>query len=130
MSSLQKLDDWGFPYLVIPHGNTWGFYTPPRSSWDKQLAEHEDPDRDEFLVEVFSGHGNCEEYRDWRAVELDENGKADLSGACRRTTCRAAGVRARSFESVAPLPVKVPRSVTDARGRRVRTTSRPGPRGT
>jgi len=71
----QKLDDWGFPYLVIPHGNTWGFYTPPRSSWDKQLAQHEDPDRDEFLVEVFSGHGNCEEYRDWRAVELDEDGK-------------------------------------------------------
>ena len=25
--------------------------------------------------QVFSGHGNCEEYRDWRAVELDENGK-------------------------------------------------------
>ena len=71
----EKLDDWGFPYLVIPHGNTWGFYTPPGSSWDKQLAQHEDPDRDEFLVEVFSGHGNCEEYRDWRAVELDENGK-------------------------------------------------------
>jgi len=71
----EKLDDWGFPYLVIPHGNTWGFYTPPGSSWDKQLAQHEDPDRDEFLVEVFSGHGSCEEYRDWRAVELDENGK-------------------------------------------------------
>ena len=71
----EKLDDWGFPYLVIPHGNTWGFYTPPGSSWDKQLAQHEDPDRDEFLVEVFSGHGNCEEYRDWRAVELDEKGK-------------------------------------------------------
>jgi hypothetical protein len=70
-----KLDDWGFPYLVIPHGNTWGFYTPPLSSWDRQLADHEDPERDEFLVEVFSGHGNCEEYRDWRAVEVDEDGR-------------------------------------------------------
>ena len=71
----EKLDDWGFPYLVIPHGNAWGFYTPPGSSWDKQLADHENPDRDEFLVEVFSGHGNSEEYRDWRAVVIDEEGR-------------------------------------------------------
>jgi hypothetical protein len=71
-----KLDDWGFPYLVIPHGNTWGIYTPPATSWDKQLAAHDDPDRKEFLFEVFSGHGNSEEYRDWRAVELGDDGVA------------------------------------------------------
>jgi len=69
-----KLDDWGFPYLVIPHGNTWGIYTPPGTSWDKQLAAHDDPDAKEFLFEVFSGHGNSEEYRDWRAVEFDADG--------------------------------------------------------
>ncbi len=70
-----KLDDWGHPYLVIPHGNTWGFYTPPLSSWDKQLAAHSDPERYEPLIEVFSGHGNIESYRDWRAVRLDERGE-------------------------------------------------------
>ena len=69
-----RLDAWGFPYLVIPHGNTWGFYTPPRSSWDAQLAAHRDPERHEPLIEVFSGHGNIEQYRDWSALEVDDAG--------------------------------------------------------
>jgi len=72
----NKLDDWGFPYLVIPHGNTWGFYTPPGASWDKQLAAHDDPARREPLFEIFSGHGNSEEYRDFRAVQFDSEGNA------------------------------------------------------
>ena len=71
-----KMDDWGFPYLAIPHGNTWGFYTPPGSSWDKQLAAHSSPDKHEPLIEVFSGHGNIEEYRPWRAVLQDNQGDA------------------------------------------------------
>jgi Protein of unknown function (DUF3604) len=70
-----KLDDWNFPYLVIPHGNSWGFYTPPLTSWDKQLAAHVDPDRHEPLIEVFSGHGNIEQYRSWRAVGIDDEGQ-------------------------------------------------------
>ena len=32
-----KLRDLNYPAIVIPHGNTWGFYTPPASSLDKQL---------------------------------------------------------------------------------------------
>jgi hypothetical protein len=70
----EKLDDWDYPYMVIPHGNTWGFYTPPLTSWDKQLAAHDDPDAREPLIEVFSGHGNTEEYRSWRALESDGSG--------------------------------------------------------
>jgi hypothetical protein len=71
----ERLDQWGFPRLVIPHGNTWGVYTPARSTWDKQLRAHEDPDRDEFLVEVFSGHGSIESYRSWRAIDEDAEGR-------------------------------------------------------
>jgi hypothetical protein len=70
----ERLDEWSFPYLVIPHGNTWGFYTPPLTSWDKQLRAHSDPENDEFLIEVFSGHGNTEQYKSWRALERDESG--------------------------------------------------------
>jgi Protein of unknown function (DUF3604) len=69
-----KLDDWGYPHLTIPHGNTWGIYTPPLSTWDKQLAAETDPERQETLIEVFSGHGNGEQYRSWRALGVDANG--------------------------------------------------------
>ncbi len=71
----DKLAQWGFDSLVIPHGNTWGFYTPPGSSWDKQLVgPMHDPER-QTLIEVYSGHGNSEEYRDFRVVDRDAQGE-------------------------------------------------------
>lgn len=70
----RKLDEWGLDAMVIPHGTTWGFYTPQGYTYDKQLqAKHDNP-RWQQLIEVFSGHGNSEEYRDYRAVELSDDG--------------------------------------------------------
>jgi hypothetical protein len=70
----EKLAQWGHESIVIPHGTTWGLYSPPGSSWDKQLsgAMH-DADR-QTLIEVFSGHGNSEEYRSWRASDIEQEG--------------------------------------------------------
>ena len=70
----RKLDESGKDAIVIPHGTTWGLYSPPGASWDKQLvgAMH-DPDR-QVLIEVYSGHGETEVHRDWRAVEIAEDG--------------------------------------------------------
>jgi uncharacterized protein DUF3604 len=70
----EKLAQWNVDTIVIPHGNTWGFYTPPGSSWDKQLTvAQDDPDR-QTLIEVFSGHGNSEEYRSFEDVAYDAQG--------------------------------------------------------
>jgi len=107
----RKLDQWGFPSLVIPHGTTWGFYTPPGSSWAKQLrgAMH-DPER-QTLVEVYSGHGDSEPYRSWRGVEYDAEGGAVCpeptpgylpacwrAGEIIRERCLAAGEEAQECE--------------------------------
>jgi hypothetical protein len=64
---VRRLDEQGLAPLVIPHGSTWGFYTPPGTTWDKALNASERPDRSR-LVEIYSGHGNSEEYRAWREV--------------------------------------------------------------
>ena len=100
-----KLDDWGFDSLVIPHGTTWGFYTPGGSSWDKQLrGPLHDPQR-QTLIEVFSGHGNSEEFRTFANVELLPDGtrrcpeevRSDFLPGCQRAgrivreRCLAAG---------------------------------------
>jgi len=72
----RKLDEWGHDAIVVPHGTTWGMYTPPGSSLKKQLTrEQNDPDR-QTLFEIYSGHGNSEEYRDWRGVRFDGDGNA------------------------------------------------------
>jgi hypothetical protein len=71
----EKLSQWGFDVLVIPHGTTWGFYTPAGASFDKQLTSAQHDPNKQSLFEVYSGHGNSEEYRDWRAVGTDAEGR-------------------------------------------------------
>ncbi len=72
----RKLNDWGGASTVIPHGTTWGYYTPLGSSWEKQLnRQQHDPER-QRMVEIFSGHGNSEEFRPWHEVIFDPDGTA------------------------------------------------------
>jgi hypothetical protein len=71
----KKLDEWGFDSLVVPHGSTWGIYTPPNSSWDYQLVKREHDPEKMNLIEVYSGHGNSENYRDFLPRTLGADGK-------------------------------------------------------
>jgi hypothetical protein len=71
----EKLNQWGFDSMVIPHGTTWGLYTPAGSTLDKQLkGPMHDPNRVK-LFEIYSGHGNSEEYRPWKAIDHDAKGE-------------------------------------------------------
>ena len=77
---VARLEDQGLDPLIIPHGTSWGFYTPPGTTFDKQLKSEMRPEAFS-TVEIYSGHGNSEEYRPWRAVEMDTGGD-QLSGRC------------------------------------------------
>ncbi len=85
----EKLDDWGFESLVIPHGATWGIHAPPGADFGAQLEQH-DPER-QRLFEVYSGHGTGEVFRDIAHVERDGEGRpvcpepsADFTPCCWR----------------------------------------------
>jgi hypothetical protein len=102
----EKLAQWGFDAMVIPHGTTWGLYTPAGSTLDKQLkGPMYDPDRTR-LFEIFSGHGNSEEYRTWKAVEYDEKGDPSCPAPTKDylPCCWQAGelIRARCADPKAP----------------------------
>ena len=116
----RKLDEWGFEAMVIPHGTTWGFYTPEGYLYDKQIqAKHDDP-RWQQLIEVFSGHGNSEEYRDFRAVERTTEGpKCPEPSETFEPCCWRAGeiVRSRCDD---PLSDECDQRVRDARENFVR----------
>lgn len=70
----QQLDDLGLDSLVIPHGTAWGIHSPADSSFRLQLLNGQhDPER-QRLIEVYSGHGNSEIYKDIKHVIKDKEG--------------------------------------------------------
>ncbi|MFK8022155.1 MAG: DUF3604 domain-containing protein [Pseudomonadales bacterium] len=58
----QKLDDWGFEAMVIPHGLSWSTTNPIGSDFKYQMNQLNN--KYQNLLEVYSGHGNSEVYRD------------------------------------------------------------------
>jgi hypothetical protein len=70
----EKLDQWGFDAVTIPHGTTWGTYTPATTSIDKHLDPLRYDGARMRLVEIMSGHGNSEEYRSWQEFKVESDG--------------------------------------------------------
>lgn len=111
-----RIGAWKQEYMVIPHGNSWGVYTPATSSWDKQLKSSMNNPAVQFLMEIYSGHGSAEQYRDWRAVTINADGskscpqpQADYLPSCWRAgeiiaqRCSEAGESASECEQRAAL---------------------------
>jgi len=70
----EKLDQWGFDVMTIPHGMTWGTYTPATSSIAKHLDPNNFDPQKQTLIEIMSGHGNSERYQSFREVGFAEDG--------------------------------------------------------
>ncbi|MEE8507608.1 MAG: DUF3604 domain-containing protein, partial [Myxococcota bacterium] len=100
----RKLDEWGHEAIVIPHGTTWGSYTPPGADWQRQLSSGQHDPKWQTLFEVYSGHGSAELYRDWGAIRSEAPGAATCpkptasylptcwrAGEIIRARCKAAG---------------------------------------
>jgi hypothetical protein len=71
----SKLADWGHASIVIPHGTAWGWTMTRVASWDLQLGSGRFENDRQSLIEVYSGHGNSEEYREFRNLTYDADGE-------------------------------------------------------
>jgi hypothetical protein len=69
----RKLEQLNLDTLVIPHGSAWGNVTPPLTSWDLQLNPNAHNASFNKLLEIYSGHGNSEEYRPWAPMEVQND---------------------------------------------------------
>jgi len=70
---VARLEQQNLSPLLIPHGTTWGLYTPHGTKLDKQLLPENRPEA-YGLVEVYSGHGNSEEFRAFKTIDFDDEG--------------------------------------------------------
>jgi len=71
----RKLAEWDLETLVIPHGLAWGIHAPPGTRLDVQLTRAEHDPTMQRLVEISSGHGNSEEFRDYAEYVTDSAGE-------------------------------------------------------
>ena len=71
----EKLDQWDFPALVIPHGLAWGITNPKGQDLAYQLGGGlHDPAR-QRLIEVYSGNGNSEVFAELTDAHVTEDTK-------------------------------------------------------
>jgi hypothetical protein len=71
----SKLDEWKSESIVIPHGQSWGFHVPLGTSWENRLNKQGHDPSKQLLLEVMSGHGNSEEYRDISSATFLQSGE-------------------------------------------------------
>ena len=69
----EQLDKLNLEALVIPHGTTWGIHAPAGSNLSYQLLNGQHDPEKQRLIEVYSGHGNSEIFKDFKhAKQIDD----------------------------------------------------------
>ena len=69
----EQLDKLNLEALVIPHGTAWGIHAPAGSNLSYQLLEGQHDPEKQRLIEVYSGHGNSEIFKDFKhAKQIDD----------------------------------------------------------
>ncbi len=70
----EQLDKLNLEALVIPHGTTWGIHAPAGSNLSFQLLDDQHDPEKQRLIEVYSGHGNSEIFKDFKHAEQINDG--------------------------------------------------------
>jgi len=70
----KKINEFGVESIVIQHGMAWGNSAPPNATWDHYFEKGLINNNIVRLLEVYSGHGNSEVYRNFEARSFDEQG--------------------------------------------------------
>ena len=69
----EQLDKLNLEALVIPHGTSWGIHAPAGSNLSYQLLDGQHDPEKQRLIEVYSGHGNSEIFKDFKhAKQIDD----------------------------------------------------------
>ena len=70
----EQLDKLNLEALVIPHGTTWGIHAPAGSNLSYQLLDGQHDPEKQRLIEVYSGHGNSEIFKDFKHAKQVDDG--------------------------------------------------------
>ena len=70
----EQLDKLNLEALVIPHGTAWGIHAPAGSNLSYQLLDGQHDPEKQRLIEVYSGHGNSEIFKDFKHAEQIDDG--------------------------------------------------------
>ena len=80
----------GYDALVIPHGTAWGMAKVGTDWTIQNNPRHHDPNL-QRLIEVYSGHGNSEEYRDFRDPASQYESCSKRAGRLEWAHCKRGG---------------------------------------
>lgn len=66
---IEELKKTKSEFTVIPHGMSWGYYTPMGFDFNDQIISGQFNQKYQFLTEVYSGHGTSEVYRNFKSID-------------------------------------------------------------